>query len=189
METKKFEIGKELEDLLYPLEPKIRAETNIGVFTQQEQLIMYSAYKNINGSIPPKNCNGCFKALKKSLTNWFNLYPKGEIENLVNIAKALKENLDEEVKTFNETKEIEDTKEIVKQVRKPRMQKDGWTRVVNIKSLGIDGKHVNLKVEGREVKNSYQATFDGEVWSFTDSNEVTCREWEGEPSHFRLVNK
>ena len=73
---KKFELGEELETLVYALENKIRKETNIGVFTKQETAVLYSAYEKINGSIPPRNCSGCFNAIKKSLTNWLNMYAK-----------------------------------------------------------------------------------------------------------------
>ena len=74
--SKKYEIGKDLEDKLYPLENKLNKETSMYVFSKAEQNILLATYEKINGSVLPTNCSGCFKQLKKSVLNWLKMYPK-----------------------------------------------------------------------------------------------------------------
>lgn len=54
----------------------------------------------------------------------------------------------------------------------------------------LDGKYVFVRVLGitKPVKEMYQATWDGGKWVFMDDNCVTCEEWNGQPTHYKLVN-
>lgn len=52
----------------------------------------------------------------------------------------------------------------------------------------IDGKYVYVKVDGSPCKEIYEACFHDGEYSFIDNNEVFCREWNGEPTHYKLVN-
>ncbi len=55
----------------------------------------------------------------------------------------------------------------------------------------IEGKYVFLKIKGNLVaEQMYHATWDYEkqYWVFTDNNCVTFREWNGEPTHYKLIN-
>lgn len=128
---KKFELGEELESLVYALENKIRKETNIGVFTKQETAVLYSAYEKINGSIPPRNCSGCFNAIKKSLTNWLNMYAKpfdmtSKKPNVTLVDKVsgpFKEVEDTVDRISNSIKELELEKETTKRKRIKKVTK------------------------------------------------------------------
>lgn len=114
--SKKYDLGESLENKLYDLEVKLNKETSLSVFSKQEQLVMFSAFEKINGTIPPKNCSGCFLGLKKSLINWLKMYPKPL--DMTNKVEEVEEILTEE-------KEKEDTKAILKEVvKKPRDKKE-----------------------------------------------------------------
>lgn len=100
---KTFELTQEVKDLLYPLEAKIKSETNIGVFTKEEQAVLISAFHEINGYIPSLNCSSCFKPIKKSLTNWLNMYPKPVEETFEEQKAKVIEEIEEEF-IFSEPK-------------------------------------------------------------------------------------
>lgn len=180
---KQYEIGEELEAKLYPLEAKLIKETTLSVFTKQEQEIMFAVYKAINGRVPAKNCTSCYASMKKSLLNWLKMYPKPL--DLTSKAKEVKEG-------GPKAEEVKKTKKL----RKPRKGKDGWTKIVQIENLGIEGKEVYLRVGDRELKGIHTASFhhdyktDNDVyeWYFTDELENDARDWQGYPTHFKLVN-
>jgi len=67
-------LNKDLEAKLLEMESKIKGETNIGVFTKDEKLVIESAYYVITARFAPKNCNGLCASVLKILRNWFTWY-------------------------------------------------------------------------------------------------------------------
>jgi hypothetical protein len=65
-----------------------------------------------------------------------------------------------------------------------------WKKITDKSEL--EGKTVRLKVCGDcECDELYNAYWNNEVneWQFWDGNDVSCREWNGDPTHYKLVNK
>lgn len=63
-----------------------------------------------------------------------------------------------------------------------------WKKITQKSDL--DCKVVYVKVDGIECSDLYNAywSHENDRWEFIDRNSVTCREWNGEPTHYRLVN-
>ena len=63
-----------------------------------------------------------------------------------------------------------------------------WKKITNKSKIG---GMVYVKTEGNVIRDDiYSPVFSHERdrWEFIDSNCVTCREWNGEPTHYKLVN-
>lgn len=63
-----------------------------------------------------------------------------------------------------------------------------WKKITNESNL--EGKIVVVKTEGKYIRDDlYEAYWSDENkrWEFMDHNSVTCREWNGEPTHYKLV--
>ena len=54
----------------------------------------------------------------------------------------------------------------------------------------LEDKQVFLKTEGGVFRDDIYSAYwsdDNKRWEFIDRNEVTCREWNGEPTHYIYV--
>jgi hypothetical protein len=65
-----------------------------------------------------------------------------------------------------------------------------WKKIT--RKSALEGKVVRVKVEGNyEPSEYYDAVwdYDEDKWVFIDKNDNYCHDWEGEPSHYKLVNE
>lgn len=62
-------------------------------------------------------------------------------------------------------------------------------RITNKSNL--EGKVVHIRTDNKHDREDlYSAywSYDNKRWEFIDANSVTCREWNGEPTHYKLIN-
>lgn len=65
-----------------------------------------------------------------------------------------------------------------------------WKKI-NEKS-DLEGKVVIIKVDNKHECDDYYDAYwsdDNNRWEFIDKNCVTCRECNGEPTHYKLLNE
>ena len=70
--------------------------------------------------------------------------------------------------------------------------KEIWKKIPKAYNQDLDGKIVICMVEGTiECSDIYEAYWDEDEskWGFIDSNGVTCEEWNGIPTHYKLANE
>ena len=63
-----------------------------------------------------------------------------------------------------------------------------WKKISD--NSDLEGLSVTVKTDGQHVRDNHYTAYwsgDNQRWEFEDKNGVTCREWNGEPTHYKLI--
>lgn len=69
--------------------------------------------------------------------------------------------------------------------------KSKWKRIIDKYDRNFDAIAVKIKVENiSECKEIYTTAWDDDNnrWVFYDHNDVSCREWNGTPTHYKRLD-